>query len=688
MNKLNLPCMDSIHNRLSLCFSLCNYPDFSSRRIERNEPTAYLPSFYPVLLQIIQNTIVADSSHGMKRKSYDGMSSSFESKKTKTADILDGIPQLLSQTPEDPFELPDLDLSPTGSLDFVSSPMPSVIQTEEAPPDFLLDYFINETVETSNYFLGSSYDIVGNVESFFTKKLLAFDAEGATSFLPSLRLGSMILVTKKEKNFRNVESSIHFKPLQSHTSTLHSPLFNPILNQGSSPTETKAGKTQKPTNHAKKLSGKKKIKKHPHNLKTSSQRDRLCRPYFAGEFLKKRMIFARGGVKYEYASSRLGLARFRFRLNDIVATSFVVLERTQTLCQLGVDRNTEPLPPTTTTPIHVGQFHHMVTNNDFEGQSKDFYRCGIALPMGVRTPRLAKLFSSSLEETNEPWTDKEDLLLEEYASRYDNNWQLVAYAVSDANKFSTFKSRRSPMQCQDRWKSLVNKDQKVSFGEIEQESKSCSDGNLEIPSTPASISVPCFGKNSENKSIESLLFFEHQSLQKYSSSLKTEVKDSLQKEPRSNSRIRKLNDTAKKKRTIPISILGSNSGGTEVTVRLVPIHPSHAESVQDARLTLLAASSNGVAPPPEMWPLKLLDYTDKRRAATANPKATAAHHNPHRGPPVQQRPSQPRQPNARPTLQQPQQPQQPRTPIQPPQLNPNAYYPHNAPKNNQQNRHK
>lgn len=688
MNKLKLPCMDSIHNRLSMCFSLCNYPDFSSRRSEGDEPTAYLPSFYPVLLQIIQNIIVSDSSHGMKRKSYDGMSSSFENKRTKTADILDGIPQLFSPTPEDPFELPDLELSPTGSLDFDSSPMPSVFQTDEAPPDFLVDYFINETVETSSYFLGSSYGIVGNVESFFTKKLLAFDAGGASSFLPSLRLGSMILVTKKEKNNRNVESSIHSKPRQSQTSILNSPPFNPISNQGSSPNETKSGKTQKPTNHAKKLSGKKKIKKHSQNLKTSSQRDRLCRPYFTGEFLKKRMIFTRGGVKYEYASSRLGLARFRFRLNDIVATSFVVLERSQTPSQLGVDRNTEPLPPTTTTPIHVGHFHHMATNNDSVRQSKDFYRCGIALPMGVRTPRLAKLFSSSLDETNEPWTDKEDLLLEEYASRFDNNWHLVAYAVSDANRFSTLKSRRSPMQCRDRWKSLVNRDQKVSFGETESESKSCSDGNLEIPSNPASVSVPYFGKIFENKRNESLLFFEHQSLQKYSSSLKTEVKDSLLKESQSYSRIRKLNDTAKKKRTIPISILGSSSGGAEVTVRLVPIHPSHAESVQAARLTLLAASSNGVAPPPEMWPLKLLDYTDKHRAATANPKATAAHQNPHRGPPVQPRPSQPRQPNARPTLQQPQQPQQPRPPIQPPQPNPNSYYPYNAPQNNQQNRHK
>ncbi len=217
-------------------------------------------------------------------------------------------------------------------------------------------------------------------------------------------------------------------------------------------------------------------------------------------------------------------------------------------------------------------------------------------------------------------------------------------------------------------------------------SKPFSDGNEKLTSITMDT---CFGNTPENDGNESLIFCQssclYQSLQRGSSSIKTEAKDSLHMPSRSDSHIKKLNDIANKKRIIPISILGSNSEGTETTVRLVPIHPSHSESVQAARLTLLAASSNRIAPPPEMWPLKLLDYTDKHRAATANPKAIAAEQNLPRGPAVPPRQTQPRQSNTRPPIQQS---QQPCPPMQLSQPNSTSYYPYSAPQNTQHNRHK
>ncbi len=84
------------------------------------------------------------------------------------------------------------------------------------------------------------------------------------------------------------------------------------------------------------------------------------------------------------------------------------------------------------------------------------------------------------------------------------------------------------------------------------------------------------------------------------------------------SRIAKLRDTAKRRRCAPISLPGATTAGTEITVRLAPIHQSHSEAVHAAR-------SDGQRK--EMWPLELLSYVEKQREASAEQGA----HDPHRG---------------------------------------------------------
>ena len=122
----------------------------------------------------------------------------------------------------------------------------------------------------------------------------------------------------------------------------------------------------------------------------------------------------------------------------------------------------------------------------------------------------------------------------------------------------------------------------------------------------------------------------------------------VKKEEHIASRIAKLRDTAKRRRFVPITLPGATTAGTEITVRLAPIHASHAEAVHAAR-------SDMSQPRKEMWPLELLDYVEKQRKVVAEQGA----HDPQRGPS-----SNHIQPTSQPPHHQPYPPQPPAHPTQ------------------------
>jgi len=313
-----------------------------------------------------------------------------------------------------------------------------------------------------------------------------------------------------------------------------------------------------------------KAKNHHLSSKSSTVGDKLSMPYLRKEKIMRRALSATKKVKFDDAASIVGSVRLRSRLSDLVTGS-----------------STLPSPSNNTFADHCSR------NRNQRSPS------GINLPIGVKEPAISSRLSSSLEETPEPWTEKEDILLKETLTRYGLNWQLASHAISAA-----FTSRRSPSQCRHRWESLI-------------------DSHLALPVNAININQP------SNKS-ESLIYTEpspmrdlkHGSTQRAafhwianpSSSVTTTNPEASVNKEHIASRIAKLRETAKRRRFVPIPLPGATTTGTEITVRLASIHPSHAESVHVARSEL----SHGVAPPrQEMWPLELLDYVEKQRKAVA-----------------------------------------------------------------------
>ena len=141
-------------------------------------------------------------------------------------------------------------------------------------------------------------------------------------------------------------------------------------------------------------------------------------------------------MKYEFTSSLIGRIRLQCRLNDLVSNSFPLsLMGSSNPPQF--DKDVQQSQLSVPFPIRrnigsvlLGAIPHVDEEITHRKQRSNG---GIALPVGVKAPQLAKKLPSSLEESSEPWTDVEDSVLQESLSRYGTNWHLAAHAVSSGD---------------------------------------------------------------------------------------------------------------------------------------------------------------------------------------------------------------------------------------------------------------
>lgn len=324
----------------------------------------------------------------------------------------------------------------------------------------------------------------------------------------------------------------------------------------------------------------KKAKNYHLSSKSSTAGDKLSMPYLRKEKIMRRALSATKKVKFDDAASIVVSVRLRSRLSDIVTGS-----------------STLPSSSNNTFAEHDGGNRNMRSSS------------GINLPIGVKAPAISSRLSTSLEETPEPWTKKEDILLKQTLARYGLNWQLASHAISAAST-----SRRSPSQCRHRWGSLIDSQHALSVNAITINQTNDAKMIMRFSSKPGSIQSeslihiePCHASDLKHGSDQRAAF--HRTGNPSSSVTTTNPGPGVNKEHIA-SRIAKLRDTAKRRRVVPIPLPGATTTGTEINVRLASIHPSHAESVHIARSDM----SHGVAPPrQEMWPLELLDFVEKQR---------------------------------------------------------------------------
>lgn len=334
----------------------------------------------------------------------------------------------------------------------------------------------------------------------------------------------------------------------------------------------------------------KKVNRH-FSSKSSTVGDKLSMPHFRKDKIMRRALSATKIVKFDDAASIVRSVKLRSRLSDLVAGSSTLASPNNTILSV----------------------------EDSENMNQRSYS-GINLPVGVKEPAISSRLSSSLEETSEPWTEKEDILLKETLARYGLNWQLVSHAISAA-----FSSRRSPSQCRHRWESLNDSQHSLPVNKT----------NINAPND---AKIMRFNSKADSNEGESLIYTESSHIKNLKhgstegaafhwignpSSSVTTTNPGAGVNKELISRIAKLRGTAKRRRFVPISLPGATVTGTETTVRLASIHPSHAESVHIARSDL----SHGVAPTrQEMWPLELLDYVEKQRKVAAEQNASTRNH--------------------------------------------------------------
>lgn len=315
----------------------------------------------------------------------------------------------------------------------------------------------------------------------------------------------------------------------------------------------------------------KKAKKAKNHLSfKSSIGDTLSMPYFRKEKIMKRASAVTKKVKFDDATSIVESVRFRSRLNDLMIGSSKLSSPSKNTDAAHDSRNRKPRSSS-----------------------------GIILPIGVKEPTICHNFSSSLEETLESWTEEEDIVLNGTLARFGLNWQLASKAI-----LAAFSNRRSPSQCRHRWESL-NTSQHALLNK----------GN------DAKVITRLHCKPDTKKS-ESLIHIEPPHDLKAQKNASHWIGDpsafanpnaGVKKEEHIASRIAKLRGSATRRRCAPISLPGATTAGTEMTVRLAPIHPSHSEAVHAAR-------SDG--PRKEMWPLELLSYVEKQRETSAEQGTT------------------------------------------------------------------
>jgi hypothetical protein len=218
---------------------------------------------------------------------------------------------------------------------------------------------------------------------------------------------------------------------------------------------------------------------------------------------------------------------------------------------------------------------------------------GIVLPMGLKMKkRLARKLATSYKEAIEPWIDKEERLLQEYVALYGMNWQLVAKGVSAAS-FCLYP--RSPQQCQIHWEHVM---------------KNHSDSVSNVPTSDVlSHRLKAMEQNllgSKNTKQQQNCQDEEHWIQNSHSILRQYENSTDARELVTSLKLtsKKMDSTSASTSTTVSTMVERDS-----SIRLVPVHVSHRETVQ-------AASANAVPLKSDMWPMELMDYTEKIAASS------------------------------------------------------------------------
>lgn len=285
-------------------------------------------------------------------------------------------------------------------------------------------------------------------------------------------------------------------------------------------------------------------------------------------------------------------------------------------------------------------------------------RLGVSLPMGVKVPQ-------AVREPQPSWSTQDDHLLQDGAVRFGMNWILIARALSGFEE--VLKSERSHVssnayirslprsarQCRDRWQALA-RSQPALANEVRKSERVLRESALmrtgKIPENQGKaiilgtsvfdhahsvsmLSKPTLLLNNPEQeeadvATDTRMDIDAQQDVRPDFSTKTDA-NTVQKELKedcTNSKAKtaegvksRLSLTAlsamkTKRQFIPLTIPGVVTGSP--SNQPVPSHPSHMKSVQASVAAQWASGRT------EMWPLQILDFADKQRAAsrTSNPK--------------------------------------------------------------------
>lgn len=220
---------------------------------------------------------------------------------------------------------------------------------------------------------------------------------------------------------------------------------------------------------------------------------------------------------------------------------------------------------------------------------------GVSLPMGVKT------LTYKLDHHIRSWLPQEDGLLDSLVLKYPDNWYLVARGFGNDGK-----SVRSPRQCKERWEELLNDEALLASIRVENE-KNSSRSHPKTRVDPESSDICLSAQQGTRRRVVLLPTLNEGKPALFTApSASIEVPTSITNSPRTFLAFRLA---SLKKQSIPMTIPGVVEGQKPL---LVASHPSHLQSLQAA----LASTSSGQS---EMWPLQILDVTEKQRLASRNP---------------------------------------------------------------------
>lgn len=217
---------------------------------------------------------------------------------------------------------------------------------------------------------------------------------------------------------------------------------------------------------------------------------------------------------------------------------------------------------------------------------------GIKLPMGVKVPKSMGSFSKHIDV----WTSDEDKLLHMYVVRFGFNWHVISQALTRKSRISAFLDTvtimnpiRSARLCEERW-NMIKLDPANNIEETPVNENEITKKTDEL-------------QDSEPDLVDVIIDKRHL--------VEAEKMATRNPSPSGNivNRLQKLKKASLKTQHVPLTIPGYTSNMPPL--QIVPSHPSHSNSVQEAIAT--SAGPSGIVPPrAEMWPLQFLDLTEKQ----------------------------------------------------------------------------